>query len=74
VHRANDIQADGKFQVARIEIHQMIRPLWRDVVQQFFSQVAVWVNDPDPMPQRDVLQNQISQQGGLSSAGFTDDV
>gem|GEM_PF-3329426 len=52
----------------------MIRPLWRDVVQQFFSQVAVWVNDPDPMPQRDVLQNQISQQGGLSSAGFTDDV
>ena len=30
--------------------------------------------DPDPMPQRDVLQDQISQQSSLSSSGFTDDV
>ena len=52
----------------------MIRPLRRDVIQQFLGQIAVRVNDPDPMPQRDVLQNQISQQGGFSSAGFTDDV
>jgi len=27
-----DIQADGKFQIARIEIHQMIRPFGRDVI------------------------------------------
>jgi hypothetical protein len=52
----------------------MIRPLWRDVVQQFLRQVAVRVNDPDAVVQRDVLQDQVSQQGGFSSAGFADDV
>ena len=52
----------------------MIRPLGRDVVQQFLGQVAVRVNDPDAMPQRDVLQNQVSQQGGFSRAGLADDV
>ena len=62
------------YQVARIEILQMIRPLRRDVVQQFLGQVAVRVNHPDAMPQRDVLQDQVSQQGGFSRAGFTDDV
>lgn len=56
---ADDIQADGKFQIARIEINQMIRPLRRDVIQQFFGEIAVRVNDPDAVPQRDVLQNQV---------------
>src|ERR1035437_3936758 len=36
-YAADDVQSDGKFQVARIEIHQMIRTLWWDVVQQFFG-------------------------------------
>ena len=73
-YRADDVQSDGEFQVARIEIHQMIRPLRRDVVQKFFGQVAVRVNDTNTVAQRDVLQNQIPQQGGFSSAGFADDI
>ncbi len=71
---ADDIQSDGIFQVAGIEIHQMIRPLWRDVVQQFFGQVAMWINHPDAMAQRDVLQNQVPKQRSFSRTGFTDDV
>ena len=73
-HRADDIQADGEFQITRIKIHEMIRPLRRDVVQQFLGQFAVRVNDPDAMSQRDVLQYQVPQQCGFSSAGFADDV
>ena len=68
------VQSDGEFKVARIEIHQMIRPLGRNVVQQFLGQVAVRVNDADAMSKRDVLQNQIPQQGRFAGAGFADDV
>src|ERR1039458_3247208 len=71
---ANDIQSDGEFQIARIEIYQMIRPLGRDVVQQFLGQIAVRVYDPNAVPERDVLQDQVSQQGGFSRAGLADDV
>ena len=30
---ADDIHANGKFNIPRIEIHQMIRPLGRDMIQ-----------------------------------------
>ena len=52
----------------------MIRPLRRDVVQQFLGQIAVRVNHADTVAQRDVLQNQVPKQRRFSSAGFTDDV
>ena len=52
----------------------MIRPLRRDVVHQFFGQVAVRINHPDAVAQRDVLEDQIPQQSGFSSAGLADNV
>ena len=56
-HTADDIQADGIFQIARIEIDQVVSPLRRDVIQQFLGEIAVRVNHPDTMAQRDVLQD-----------------
>jgi len=53
------VQSDGKFKIARIEIHQMVGALGRNVVQQFLGQVAVGVNDPDSMAKGDVLNDQI---------------
>ena len=73
-HIADDVQSDGEFQVARIEIHQMIRPLRRDVVQQFLGQVAVRVNDANAVSKGDVLQDQVPQQRRFAGAGFADDV
>ena len=57
LHTTDDIQADGKFQVTRIEIDQVVGPLRRDVIQQFLGEIAVWINHANAVPQRDVLQN-----------------
>jgi hypothetical protein len=65
-HVADDVQSDGKFQVTWIEIHQMIRPRRRNVVQKFLGQVSVRVNDADAVAECDVLQNQIAEQRRFS--------
>ena len=74
LHTTDDIQSDGEFKVARIEIHQMVGTLRRNVVQQFLGQIAVRVNDANAMSKCDVLQNQIAEQGRLAGACFADDV
>ena len=73
-HIANHIQADGKLNVARIEIHQMIRPFRRDVIQQFLGQVAVRVYDADAVAEHDVLHDEISQQRRFAGTSLADDV
>jgi hypothetical protein len=45
------------FQVAGIEIYQVIGPPRRNVVQKFLGRIAMRVNEADAMPQRDVLDN-----------------
>jgi hypothetical protein len=52
----------------------VVGALWRNVVQQFFGQIAMGVNDPDSMPKRYVLDDQIAQKGGFAGASFSDDV
>jgi hypothetical protein len=52
----------------------MIPPFRRDVVQQFFGQVAVRVNDANSVSEHDVLHDQIPHQSGFSSPGFADDI
>ncbi len=71
---ASTFKPDGEFEVARIEIYQMIGPPGRNVVQQFLGQIAVGVNDPDSMSKGDVLDDQVPQEGGLAGTGFSDDV
>jgi hypothetical protein len=73
-HIGKDIQANGEFEITRIEIYQVIRPSRRNVVQQFLSQVAVRVNHPDAMSKSDMLDDHIPQQCGLAGASFADDV
>jgi hypothetical protein len=68
------IQANREFEVARVEIYQVIGPPRRNMVQQFFGQIAVGVNDPDPMSKGDVLDDQVSQERRLAGTGLSNDV
>ena len=73
-HVRQQIEGDGEFQVRRIKINQMIGSPARDVIQQFLGQIAVRVNQADAMPQRDVLDDHVSQHRGLAGTGFADDI
>ncbi len=68
------VKPDGKFNVARIEIYQVVGTLRRNVMQQLLGQVAVRVNQSDAMTKLDVLQNEIAEQRRLSRTRFPDDV
>ena len=68
------IQSHREFEVCRIEIHQMIGPPRRNVVQQFFGQVAVRVNEADAVTECYMLNEQIAEQCRLAGPGFANDV
>ena len=57
------IEADGEFEVAGVEIYQMIRPRGRNMVQKFFRLVAVRVNEGDTMTESDMLHKHIAEKG-----------
>jgi len=45
-----------------------------NVIEQILCEVAMGINQSDPMPQGDVLDNHVAQKGRLSRTGFPDDV
>ena len=44
------------------------------MVQEFLCQIRMWINESNPMPKGNVLQNQIAQQGGFPGARLPNDV
>jgi hypothetical protein len=52
----------------------MISAFRGDVVQEFFRQVTVRINDAYSMAHGDVLDDEIAEQCGLTRARLTDDV
>lgn len=68
------IHANGVFEVAGIEICEVVGSLRWNVVQQFFGEIAVRINDAYTVAERDVLDDEISKKGGFAGARFSDDV
>jgi len=68
------VQSDGKLKITGIEICQVVGSVWWNVVQQFFGQIAVGINDTDSMSERDVLNDEIPQESRLAGPSFSDDV
>lgn len=68
------IEANGKLSIGRIEIDEVIRPVWRDVVQKLFGQIAMRINDGHAMPPVDVLDEEVAQQSGFPRSRDSDDV
>jgi hypothetical protein len=73
-HIGQYVQSNGKLEVPRVEIYQVIGPPGRDVVQQFLGQITVGVNDAYAVPKSDVLDDQVPQERSLAGTCFADDV
>src|ERR1039458_988166 len=68
------VQPDGEFEIARIEIYEVVGvPGW-NVVQELLGQVAVGVDDANAVTKGDMLDDQVAQERGLAGPGFSDDV
>ena len=50
-----EIQPDGKLQISRIEIYQMVSPARGNVIQQFLGQITVGINQSNPVSKGYVL-------------------
>lgn len=68
------IQPDGVIEVARVEIHRLLRPHGRDVIEQFLRQIAMWVDESDAVALLDELEDEIAQKRRLPGTRFSDDV
>jgi len=45
-HVLQKIEADGVFQISRVEVHDIIRPPGRNLIENVLGQIAVGVDDP----------------------------
>ena len=68
------VQADGEAEVPRMEIDQIVRACRWNVIKQLLGKVSVGINEADTMSSRNVLHDQIPQEGRLSRARLADDV
>jgi hypothetical protein len=73
-HALKQIERDRVLRVGWIEVHNVIRPPPRDVVEKVLSQVAVRIEDRDPSTRFDVLQDEASKQRRFARARLSDDV
>ena len=71
---AKQIEANRIFHVSRIEICHVLNTMAWHVIENVICQIAVRINDGDPVPGFNVLQNQIAEQGGFSRSTFADGV
>ncbi len=69
-----EVQPDGKFQVARIEVAEVVGTGGWDVVQEVVGQVSMRVNEAHPIASGDVLDDEVLEQGRLPDTGLADDV
>src|SRR4051812_14893895 len=52
----------------------MISAPRRNAVQKVFGKIPVWIDQPHSVAQRDVLNNQVSEQGCFTRTGFANDI
>ena len=69
-HTGQEIQTDGMLQVRRIEVNQIVGAPGRNVVQEFIGQIAVRIDEPDPVTGGDLLDDQIAEQCAFADTGF----
>ena len=68
------IKADGKVEVAGIEIQDVVGALGRHRVDDSFGQIAMWIEKRKAATGCEVLQHEGEQQGGFTGAGLADHV
>ena len=49
------VETNGIFQITRIEIHEMVSSMGRNVVQEFFCQITMRIDETNTVAQLNVL-------------------
>ena len=52
----------------------MFDTMARDMIQEIGGQIPMRIDDPDPAAGNNVLENQITEQGGLPCSAFPDSI
>src|SRR4051794_24361401 len=52
----------------------MVGSLWWNMVQQFFGQIAMRINNANSMAESNVLNDEIAEEGRLAGTSFSDDI
>ena len=65
-----DVVGNRKFTVPGVEVHDVIRAVSRDVIENFFGQIAVGVNQGAAKTICNIAQEEILEERGFASAGL----
>ena len=68
------IEGNGKVEITRVEVNQMICPMGRQVMQEFLREVTMGIDNGNPVALLDVLEDEVPQQSGFSRTRFPNDV
>ncbi len=68
------VESDREIRISRINIDNVIDPMRRDEIKDFFYKIAVWIDNGKPMSVLHILDHHVLQHGRFAHAGFADDV
>jgi hypothetical protein len=74
LHIGKHVQADREFDVARVEIRQVVGTPRRNMVQNVLGQVPMRVYEPNAMSQSDMLDDHVPKQGRFAGTSLSDDI
>src|SRR5438105_3614668 len=74
VAMGEEVECQRPLQIGRVEIHHVIDPPGRDMLEQLLSKITVRVDYANPLPCCDVLQDQVSKKCRLPRAGLANHV
>lgn len=69
-----DVVGDWKFPVAGVEVDDVVGSPSRNIVQDFFGEVTVGIDQSASLPIFDVAYKKIFEQGGFARAGLANEV
>lgn len=69
-----DVHPNREIEVRGVEVHGLLNPGARNVVEDVLCQIPVGINDAHTVPLGDELKDQVFEEGRLPCAAFADDV
>jgi hypothetical protein len=72
--RCKEIETNGVLRIAGVEIYDVVGAPAGDVVEDIEGEIAVGIDESDTSSSLQVLSNEIAEQSGFPSAGFSNDV
>jgi len=71
---SQQVEGDGELEVGGVGIDQIVGTGGWKVVEEFVGEIAMGIEQGEPVSGAEMLQDGIAQEGGFSRAGFADEV